>query len=132
MYDYDIVYIKGNPASGLKAQHEQINKSILDLLVPHSCITIDSDISNKDFKIPKAKIYIGFSRGSRYLNKLDKNSLRVSIGGINGSGINAFTNIDDKILEGDISVFSMNAHFVILKEDKIKIKQLVDNFLYDS
>lgn len=40
MYDSDIVYIKGNPASGLNAQHEQINKSILDLLVPHSCITI--------------------------------------------------------------------------------------------
>ena len=129
MYDYDIVYIKGNPNSGLPIQHEIINKSILDLLLPHTCKTVDSNMNNKNFTIAKAKVYIGFSRGSRYLNKLDKSSLKLSIGGIGGSGIKTFTNTDDKILSGDISESSMKAHFIILDKDKIEIKKLIDNFL---
>ena len=129
MYDYDIVYIKGNPSSGLLIQHEKINKSITDLFGFHTFKMVDSCMSNKDFKIPSAKVYIGFSRGSRYLKKLDKLSLKLSIGGISGAGISTFINIDDKILQGDISVSSMNAHFLILEEDRIKIKKLINDFL---
>jgi hypothetical protein len=86
-------------------------------------------MTNKNFEIPSAKVYIGFSRGSRYLKKLPKSSLLLSIGGISGSGINSFINPDDKILKGDISEDSMNAHFIILESDKIKIKKLIDDFL---
>lgn len=129
MYDYDIVYIKGNPNSGTSIQHEEMNKSILDLLIPHTCKIIDSNTNNRNLNISKAKVYIGFSRGSRYLNKLDKTSLKLSIGGINGSGINFFTNTADKVLSGDISESSMNAHFIILDKDKIKIKKLINDFL---
>lgn len=129
MYDYDIVYIKGNQSSGLAIQHTKINKSITDLFISHTSISVDSNISNKNFDIPLAKIYIGFSRGSRYLKKLDKSSLKLSIGGISGSGINTFINPMDKILSGDISESSMNAHFIIFEGDKIKIKKLIDDFL---
>lgn len=132
MYDCDIVYIKGNPSSGLLIQHEKINKSITDLFGLHTFKTVDSNISNKDFKMPRAKVYIGFSRGSRYLKKLDKNMLRISIGGISGVGINTFINSDDKILAGDMSELSMNAHFIILEEDKIKIKNLIFNLLINN
>ena len=86
-------------------------------------------MTNKNFEVPRARVYIGFSRGSRYLKKLPKNVLKISIGGISGSGINTFINPLDKILKGDISEYSMNAHFIILKDDKIKIKKLIDNFL---
>jgi len=129
MYDYDIVYIKGNQSSGLPIQHEKINKSITDLLGSYTYRIVDSNMTNKNFEIPSAKVYIGFSRGSRYLKKLDKSSLKLSIGGISSSGINSFINPYDKILQGDISEDSMNAHFIILEIDKIKIKKLIYDFL---
>ena len=132
MYDYDIIYIKGNQSSGLPLQHEKINQSIIGLLGLHTYKIVDSNMTNKNFKIPSAKVYIGFSRGSRYLKKLDSKSLKISIGGISGSKINTFINTEDKILEGDISSFSMNAHFIILEKDKIKIKKLIDDFLFIS
>ncbi len=129
MYDYDVVYIKGNPNSGTIEQHSHINKSILELLTPFSHVSVESDISNKEFKLPKAKIYIGFSRGSRYLKKLNKDVLKLSIGGVGGQGINVFVNNNDKILQGDISSSSMKAHFILLPDDKIKIKELINDFL---
>lgn len=129
MYDYDIVYIKGNQSSGHPLQHKEINQSIIDLFSPYTYTIVDSNITNKDFKIPSSKVYVGFSRGSRYLKKLPKTSLKISIGGISGSGINSFINFDDKILQGDISKLSMAAHFVILEKDRIKIKKLINDFL---
>lgn len=129
MYDYDIVYIKGNPFSGKPFQHKNINQSIINLFGLHTFKIVESNMNSINFKIPSAKVYIGFSRGSRYLKKLDNKSLKLSVGGISGSKINTFTNTDDKILEGDISEHSMNAHFIILDTDKIKIKKLIDNFL---
>ena len=132
MLDYDIVYIKGNPSSGLSSQHEKINKSITDLLDSHTYKIVDSNITNKNFEIPNAKVYICFSRGSRYLKKLDKNVLKISIGGISGSGISTFINPLDKILKGVISKSSMDAHFIILDNDKIKIKELIDSFLISN
>lgn len=134
MSEYDIVYIKGNPNSGLMAQHEQIDKTILKLIELYSYKIIESSNSNKNHinQIPRAKVYIGFSRGSRYLKKLNKNSLKLSIGGISGSGINVFTNTDDKVLSGDISPDSMQAHFIILEEDKIKINLLISEFMHNN
>ena len=130
MYDYDIVYIKGNPSSGTLLQHEQINHNITELIKSYSYTIIDSEDKNlAGKKIPKAKVYIGFSRGSRYLKKLDSSSLKISIGGISGSKINLFKNSDDKILLGDISPSSLSAHFIIEDEDKLKIKALIQNFL---
>ena len=131
MYEYDIVYIKGNPKSGTKEQHEFINKTIIKLISSYKHILIESDMKNKDCVdvLPKAKVYIGFSRGSRYLKKLSKNVLKISIGGVNGTGINQFVNKADKILEGDISEDSLGAHFIIQEKDKIKIKKLIDKQL---
>jgi len=131
MYDYDIVYIKGNPNSGSKEQHEQINNKVLNLIDMYLYKVIQSvENNNKNIEnIPTAKVYIGFSRGSRYLKKLNKNSLKISIGGIKGPQIHQFISKRDKILSGDISVESMRAHFIIEEEDYTKIKSLIDDFL---
>jgi len=130
MQNYDIVYIKGNPSSGTLLQHDQINNSVIELIKSYSYEVIDSQEKNLScVKIPKAKVYIGFSRGSRYLNKLDKSSLKISIGGISGTNVHLFTNSEDKILLGDISDLSIQGHFIICDRDKIKIKSLIDSFL---
>ena len=107
-----------------------MDSSIIKLIKDYSYKIIDSEDKNlSGKKIPQAKIYIGFSRGSRYLNKLPNDTLKISIGGIKGSKVHLFKNIDDGILLGDISLSSLEAHFIILNEDKIKIKELIDNFL---
>lgn len=131
MCECDIVYIKGNPNSGSLKQHEQIDKTILSLIESYTYKIIESNESNKNHldKIPKAKVYMGFSRGSRYLNKLNKKALKISIGGIGGSDIYIFINKGDKILLGDLSEDSMQAHFIISKEDKVKIKLLISEFI---
>ena len=130
MIKYDIVYIKGNPLSGSKLQHNLINNSIFELIKEYSYNIIESDAKNlSGITLPKAKIYIGFSRGSRYFKKLDNNSLKISIGGISASKVHLFKNKDDNILLGDISNSSMQAHFIITDDDKIKIKTLIDNHL---
>lgn len=131
MYDCDIVYIKGNPNSGSKRQHEQIDSSIVELIEMYTYKVIQSDQKNNKSleSIPCARVYIGFSRGSRYLKKLDKNSLKISVGGIKSSQIHHFVNEKDKILQGDISLESMRAHFIIEEIHKVSIKDLITNFL---
>lgn len=131
MSEYDIVYIKGNSKSGTFEQHEHINKTVINLIREYQYKIIESDMRNKECLavMPKAKVYIGFSRGSRYLNKLSKNVLKISIGGVSGSAIYQFVNPVDKILEGDISQESLAAHFNILKEDQKTIKTLIDEYL---
>jgi len=131
MYDCDIVYIKGNPNSGSLEQHKFINQSILKLIKDYSYKIIDSKENNKTFieQIPKAKVYIGFSRGSRYLKKLRNSVLKLSIGGISGSGIYLFVNENDKVVEGDISTPSMSAHFEIMEKDINLINKLIKIFL---
>jgi hypothetical protein len=127
---YDIVYIKGNSSSGTPQQHDAINATIINLIKVYNYIIIDSEHKNlSQVVIPDAKIYIGFSRGSRYLKKLENSALKISIGGVRGSQIHLFKNNGDDILLGDISESSMKAHFIINEDDKIKIKSLIDNFL---
>jgi len=133
MSQLDIVYIKGNPASGTAIQHKQINASIYELIKEYSHEIIDSEGSNlSDKLIPKAKIYIGFSRGSRYLKKLDNTSLKISIGGVSSSKVHLFKNHEDNILLGDISNSSLEAHFIILEEDKEKIQTLINTYLLQN
>lgn len=130
MHDLDIVYIKGNPMSGTPFLHEQIDNTIIGLINQYSYLILDSEQKNlSGIKLPKAKVYIGFSRGSRYLNKLDNFSLKISIGGVSGSRIHLFKNENDHILLGDISNESMEAHFLISENDKIKIKKLLTKTL---
>lgn len=130
MCNYDIVYIKGNPSSGTPLLHEQMNSTILKIIKDYHYIIIDSEDKNLSGKvIPVAKVYIGFSRGSRYLKKLPTNILKISIGGIKGSKINLFKNDEDCVVAGDLSLESLKAHFEILEKDKIKIKNLITNFL---
>ncbi len=130
MQQYDIVYIQGNPNSGSILQHQEINASIITLMHQYNYKIITSEHKNlSDVTIPKARVYIGFSRGSRYLKKLDKNSLKISIGGITGQHIHRFTNNGDEILNGDVSIESMQAHFIINEMDQNSIKILIDKFL---
>jgi len=130
MNNYDIIYFKGNPSSGTKEQHQKINTSIAELINKHNYLVLNSEHKNlSNIQIPKAKIYIGFSRGSRYLKKLDSKALKISIGGVRSSGIHLFKNNNDNILLGDISATSLDAHFEILDIHKIKIKSLIDDFL---
>jgi hypothetical protein len=127
---YDVVYIQGNPNSGTPLQHHKINNSIIELIKQYKYIVIDSEHKNlSNVVIPQAKVYIGFSRGSRYLKKLDNTTLKISIGGVKGSKVHLFKNIKDNILLGDMTEDSMNAHFIISEQDKIKIKSLVNDFL---
>ncbi|WP_419769956.1 MAG: hypothetical protein ACNI3C_11550 [Candidatus Marinarcus sp.] len=131
MYECDVVYIQGNPKSGLLQQHLDMEASIIQLIDCYSYKIIDSMQNNRyEMKsIPEARVYIGFSRGSRYLNKLHKNRLKLSIGGIKGKGINHFIHTDDKIHLGDLSLKSLDAHFKIEQSDKIKIELLLKTFL---
>ncbi len=131
MYDCDIVYIKGNPNSGSLTQHNQINACIVKLIDKYTYKIIQSEVNNnKNIEsIPTARVYIGFSRGSRYLKKLSKNSLKISIGGISGPQIHQFVSCNDKILSGDISLESLKAHFIIEEENLIEIKLLISDFL---
>ncbi len=100
-------------------------------MYPYKIIASDENNNKNIEAISRAKVYIGFSRGSRYLKKLNKNSLKISIGGISGPQINQFVNKDDKILLGDISLESMKAHFIIEKKDQEKIKHLISDYLND-
>jgi len=131
MFEYEIVYIKGNPNSGTPFLHEQIDKTIVDLIKNYNYKIISSD--EKSIKsintLPSARVYIGFSRGSRYLKKLSKNTLKISIGGIKGPGVHQFIHDEDKILLGDISKESLDAHFLILEKHLNQIQILIDNFL---
>lgn len=130
MDSYDIIYFKGNQNSGTAEQHNKINSSIIALINQHNYLVLDSEHKNlSQVVIPKAKVYIGFSRGSRYLKKLDNSALKLSIGGVRSSQVHLFKNSDDNILLGDVSDSSLEAHFIIEEEDKIKIKSLIDNFL---
>jgi hypothetical protein len=127
---HDIVYIKGNPSSGTPLQHSKINNTIIDLIKQHNYVVIDSEHKNlSSFVIPEAIVYIGFSRGSRYLKKIDNNTLKISIGGVKSSKVHLFKNNEDHILLGNMGEASMNAHFIISNEDKITIKLLIDKFL---
>jgi len=127
---YDIVYFKGNPSSGTQHQHQQINDTIIKLINTHNYLVLDSELKNlSQVTIPKSKIYIGFSRGSRYLKKLDNKALKISIGGVRSSQVHLFKNINDNILLGDVSEASLDAHFIIEDKDKIKIKELIEDFL---
>lgn len=127
---YDVIYIKGNPSSGTPFLHERMNCSITEIIEQYNYIIIDSEHKNlSQVQIPKSRVYIGFSRGSRYLKKLDSYSLKISVGGISGSKIHLFRDAGDKILLGDISETSIQAHFLLSDDSKIKIKVLIDDFL---
>ena len=130
MGSYEIIYFKGNPSSGTKEQHLQINTTIIELIEKHNYLVLDSEHKNlSNTPIPQAKIYIGFSRGSRYLKKLPSQSLKISIGGVSSSQVHLFKNNNDNILLGDVSEDSLKNHFIIEEQDKLQIKSLIDNFL---
>ncbi|MDC0932441.1 hypothetical protein OAR97_01205 [Arcobacteraceae bacterium] len=130
MSQFDIVYFKGNPNSGTSKQHEQINQTITSLINKYTYTIMDSEQNNiSQLNIPKAKIYIGFSRGSRYLKKLNNKALKISIGGVSSTKVHLFKNSNDNILLGDVSEDSLKSHFIIEAQDKLQIQSLIDNFL---
>ena len=130
MKNYDIVYFKGNPHSGSLEQHKSIDTSIISCIDKYNYIVLDSEAKNlSQISIPQAKIYIGFSRGSRYLKKLPNNTLKISIGGVKSSQVHLFTNSIDEILLGNISTSSMNAHFIMEEQHKKEIKSLINDFM---
>ena len=130
MKSYDIVYFKGNPNSGSSEQHKSIDTSIISCIDTYNYLVLDSEAKNlSQISIPRAKIYIGFSRGSRYLKKLPNNTLKISIGGVKSSQVHLFKNSKDEILLGNISESSLNAHFIIEEQHKIEIKSLINDFM---
>lgn len=127
---YDIIYFKGNPNSGSCKQHRFINTSIISLIDSYNYLVLDSEVNNlSDTNIAQAKIYIGFSRGSRYLKKLPQDRLKISIGGVKSSKTHLFKNSKDEILLGNISKSSLDAHFIIEEQHKIEIKSLINDFM---
>ena len=50
MYDYDVVYIQGNPCSGSREQHIQINNCIKELIDRYNYTIIESDENNNSKK----------------------------------------------------------------------------------
>jgi len=127
---YDIIYFKGNPNSGSCEQHALIDTSILSLIDSYNYLVLDSEEKNlSGINIAQAKIYIGFSRGSRYLKKLPNNTLKISIGGVKSSQVYLFKNSKDEILLGNISESSLDAHFIIEEHHKIEIKSLINDFM---
>ena len=131
MSDYEIVYIKGNPNIGSKIQHENINKTIFEFIKNYSYKIIDSDFTCKESIdiIPKAVVYIAFSRGSRYLKRLPSSPMKISIAGLSASNVRRFINVNDKVQEGDLSSESLASHFIIEKEHQYKINTLIRKFL---
>jgi len=127
---YDIIYFKGNPNSGSREQHALINTSIISLIDKYNYLVLDSEANNlSDLQTIQAKIYIGFSRGSRYLKKLPNTKLKISIGGVKSSQVYLFKNNRDEILVGNISESSLSAHFIIEEQHKIEIKSLINDFM---
>ncbi|MGB3750925.1 MAG: hypothetical protein WA945_05110 [Arcobacteraceae bacterium] len=127
---YDIIYFKGNPNSGSYEQHTSINTSIISLIDNYNYVVLDSEAKNlSGINIAQAKIYIGFSRGSRYLKKLPQDRLKISIGGVKSSKTHLFKNSKDEILLGNISESSLGAHFIIEEQHQIEIKSLINDFM---
>ena len=103
-----VVFFKGNPNYG-KMDNAKMTRKILQTI---SSITKDIKVfpsNNPTLEIPDADVYIGFSRGTRYLKQCK--GKKISIGGITGKEINYIKNKDDNVKSGDISGKSLSAHF---------------------
>jgi hypothetical protein len=117
-----VVFFKGNPNYG-QIKNAKMTKQILQtLLLKTNDITVISS-SNPNIEIPNAEVYVGFSRGSRYLKKCD--GIKISIGGISGSDIKYIKNKKDNVKQGNLSEESINAHFNF--DDSMKL-QLLNSF----
>ena len=107
-YPLKVVFFKGNPNYG-KMDNAKMTRKILQTI---SSITKDIKVfpsNNPTLEIPDADVYIGFSRGTRYLKQCK--GKKISIGGITGKEINYIKNKDDNVKSGDISGKSLSAHF---------------------
>jgi len=124
----DIVYINGNYKYGTASMHSSIRESILSELSEFNIEIIESDDIN--MVLPKAKVYIGFSRGTRYMKKLPEESLKICLGG-KKCNENNYINTHDRTFKGVLSRLSLDSHFTInkkhLKVILIKIKEHILN-----
>jgi len=128
---YDIVFIEGNKKYLTKDRHDKIKKDILDLFPNLNTYSIESDNIDTNH-IPKSKVYIGFSQGTRYFKKMEEKnskSLKISLGGITGRDIIYFKNVDDNARKGDYSYKSLNSHFTITESTKKSILKVVSKYI---
>lgn len=103
-----IVFFKGNPNYG-EIANEKMTSDIVNIIKK---FTYDYEVlesATTDLVIPKADVYIGFSRGTRYLGRCD--NIKISIAGITGKGITLIKNKDDNVKNGDFSEISLGSHF---------------------
>jgi len=115
---YDIVYIEGNKKYLTREDHDKLKNNILSMFPNYSIKVIQSNSVNMSH-IPKSKVYIGFSQGTRYLKKLNGDFLKISIGGISGQDILYLKNPKDNVKKKDFSEESLKAHFTLT--DKIRM-----------
>jgi len=125
---YDIVYIEGNKKYLSKEDHNELKNAIISMFPNYNVKVIQSNSVNTDH-IPKAKVYIGFSQGTRYFKKLNDNSLKISIGGISGPDIIYLKNPKDNVRKKDFSDESLKAHFTLTDKMKRTLKSKVLNYI---
>ena len=117
-----MLFIRGNPRYGTKEMHQKIEKIFSDM-AKELKIDFKALDSDKPFSIAMetADVYIGFSRGSRYF----KNIKGVKIGIGANKGNYQFINAQDNTGNGDISLESLESHFIVTVENQKKIKKII-------
>jgi len=126
--EYDIVFIEGNKDYLTPFRHNVLKNEILDLFKKYKVTYCSSDTIDFDH-VPKAKVYIGFSQGTRYFKKMGDDSLKISIGGITGKNILFYKNKDDNARKGDHSKKSLESHFTLTDKTKNSIKKNTEKYL---
>lgn len=109
---YDVVFIEGNKKYLTIERHNELKEKILSLFKNFNTSSTNSDTISFDH-VPKSKVYIGFSQGTRYFKKMDNDALKISIGGLTGRDILFYKNKDDHAYKGDHSDASLESHFTL-------------------
>lgn len=117
---YDIVFIEGNKKYLNPYRHIALRETIMNMFGEFKTTFTNSDSTSYDH-VPEAKVYIGFSQGSRYFKKMDNDALKISIGGITGKDILFYKNKDDNARKGDHSEKSLESHFTVTNATKKSI-----------
>ncbi len=121
---YDIVYIEGNKKYLEEKDHKRIKDAILAGWENLKIKVLQSN--DKNLKIPTAKVYIGFSQGTRYFKALSaRPGLKVAVGGASGKYALLLKNPGDKTSKKDNSYESLKAHFDFTP----RMKNTLDRYL---
>jgi hypothetical protein len=123
--EYDIVFIEGNKKYLTDKDHDRLRNKVLSGL-DYNIKVVQSDDASAE--LPKAKVYIGFSQGTRYMRRIEA-PLKISIGGIGAKDVITLKNPNDKVRQGDTSKESLEAHFTVTDQMKRTIDKYVKKAL---